>query len=230
MKFPTTGSDVFGSVQRDGFGIVRGVLDDATVRSLQESLSGLQPERAGIRNVAAHAKAAGELAESNAARGLVTPLLGASAFLVRSIFFDKTVASNWSVLWHQDLTIAVKERADVAHFGPWSEKDGTPHVQPPAAILESMLTLRFHLDDADATNGALLVLPGTHLLGRMKQAQVDEAVAHREPVLCRVSAGDVVLMRPLLLHASRKATRATRRRVLHFEFAATRLPDPLRWA
>ena len=51
--------------------------------------------------------------------------------------------------WHQDLSIAVKERHEVAGFGPWSVKEGVP-VQPPVEILESMLTLRLHLDDCHA--------------------------------------------------------------------------------
>lgn len=54
---------------------------------------------------------------------------------VRSILFDKTAAENWPVPWHQDLTIAVKKRMGVSGYGPWSHKDGSPHVQPPAELL-----------------------------------------------------------------------------------------------
>ena len=38
-----------------------------------------------------------------------------------------------------------------------------------------------------------------------------------------VGAGGVIAMRPLLLHASAKAIGAQPRRVLHFEYASTRL-------
>ena len=43
-------------------------------------------------------------------------VLGAHFFAVRGILFNKTRSSNWKVLWHQDLTIAVRERLDVGGF------------------------------------------------------------------------------------------------------------------
>jgi hypothetical protein len=46
---------------------------------------------------------------------------------------------------------------------------------------------------------------------------------------CTVGAGGVVLMRPLLLHASSPATVAGHRRVIHLEFAAADLPGGLEW-
>jgi len=45
------------------------------------------------------------------------------------------------------VTIAVRERREAEGFGPWSEKEGVPHVQPPAEILEKMVAIRVHLDD-----------------------------------------------------------------------------------
>ena len=49
----------------------------------------------------------------------------------RSIFFNKTPRNNWSVLWHQDLTICLKEKIETKGYGPWSLKENIPHVQPP---------------------------------------------------------------------------------------------------
>ena len=43
-------------------------------------------------------------------------------------------------------------------------------------------------------------------------------------------AGDVMLMRPLLLHASMRSTTDRPRRVLHFEVNRLELAAPLRWA
>jgi hypothetical protein len=57
------------------------------------------------------------------------------------------VDANWKVAWHQDLTIAVRHRIEVPGFGPWSVKDGVPHVRSPIESLEQMLTVRLHLDD-----------------------------------------------------------------------------------
>jgi ectoine hydroxylase-related dioxygenase (phytanoyl-CoA dioxygenase family) len=81
---------------------------------------------------------------------------------VRAIFFDKSSGSNWLVPWHQDLTIAVASKCEAPGFGPWSVKDGIPHVQPPDELLKQMIALRLHLDDCDASNGALRVIPGSH--------------------------------------------------------------------
>ncbi len=171
-----------------------------------------------------------ELARSPRLHDLVRPHVAHEPFPVRAIFFDKSSASNWLVPWHQDLTLAVRSRAEVPGFGPWSMKDGVPHVQPPIGLLEQMLTVRLHLDDADEANGALRVLPGTHRLGRLSPAQVQEQRARQADVLCAVTAGDALLMRPLLLHASGRLSNASRRRrVLHIEYAAFILPDELCW-
>jgi len=48
-------------------------------------------------------------------------------------------------------------------------------------------------------------------------------------VTCAARAGDILAMRPLLLHASSKSTQPARRRVLHVEYAASDLPGPFRW-
>lgn len=149
---------------------------------------------------------------------------------VRAIFFDKSPDTNWLVTWHQDLTIAVKEKREVAGFGPWSVKDGQPHVQPPAELLERMLTLRLHLDDADAENGALRVLPCSHTLGKLDSDRIQSLRTETSEHLCTTKAGDVLLMRPLLLHASGKSTSTRHRRILHIEFADFDLPEGLQWA
>lgn len=149
---------------------------------------------------------------------------------VRAIFFDKSPDTNWLVTWHQDLTIAVKEKCEVEGFGPWSVKDGQPHVQPPAELLERMVTLRLHLDDADAENGALRVLPGTQALGKLDSDRIQSLRKEITEHLGTAKTGDVHLMRPLLLHASGKSTSTRHRRILHIEFADLDLPGGLQWA
>jgi ectoine hydroxylase-related dioxygenase (phytanoyl-CoA dioxygenase family) len=150
-------------------------------------------------------------------------------FPVRAIYFDKSSEANWLVTWHQDLTLAVRNRAEVPGFGPWSMKDGILHVQPPVELLEQMLTLRLHLDDADGANGALRVLPGSHRLGRLSAKRIQEVTAQQSEVLCTASAGDALLMRPLILHASGRSRSHRHRRVLHIEYAAFPLPAGLQW-
>ncbi len=146
------------------------------------------------------------------------------------MLFDKTQDTNWLVPWHQDLTIAVQERHDVAGFDPWSVKDGIPHVQPPVRVLERMLTLRLHLDDCDETNGALKVIPGSHAGGRLDSVAIREWRARGTESVCCAAAGDALIMRPLLLHASSRSESVRRRRVLHVDYASCDLPPPLQWA
>jgi ectoine hydroxylase-related dioxygenase (phytanoyl-CoA dioxygenase family) len=171
------------------------------------------------------------LAASPNLRNPVTQILGPQAQPVRGLFFDKTADANWKVTWHQDLTIAIADRppafSDQA-YGPWSIKAGIAHVQPPIAILEQLLTVRLHLDAADATNGALHVLPGSHRSGRLSGEAI-QAWRSQEAVCCVADRGDLLVMRPLLLHSSSAASQPSHRRVIHIEYAAIDLPPPLAW-
>ena len=148
---------------------------------------------------------------------------------MRAIYFDKSTESNWLVPWHQDLTIAVDQRKDVPGFGPWSEKGGILHVQPPVEILQRMLTVRLHLDAADETNGALRVIAGSHRQGRLSAAQISDFSQRESEVICVAKEGSALLMRPLLLHSSRRAFSPSHRRILHLEYAAFSLPGGLKW-
>jgi len=74
------------------------------------------------------------VAISRPVREIMETVLGPECFAVRGIFFNKTRSSNWKVVWHQDLTIAVRERSDVRGFGPWTMKAGILHVQPPQEV------------------------------------------------------------------------------------------------
>jgi len=208
-----------------GFAIVPKVLDQAACGVLRDLLG--DAEGAGTRGILRIPEVM-VLAESLLA-DLVRPHLPAKPIPVRGIFLDKHPETNWLVAWHQDLTLALKKRVEVPGFGPWSVKEGVPHVQPPVGLLAQMLSVRLHLDDADSTNGALRVLPGTHRLGRLNAEAIQNCRETREEVCCETKTGDVLLMRPLLLHASSRSTSKRRRRVLHIEFAGYSLPERLEW-
>jgi ectoine hydroxylase-related dioxygenase (phytanoyl-CoA dioxygenase family) len=222
---------MLSQLERAGFAIVPGVVDEALrvelLRGIEESFS---PSIAGVRSVTRKLDSIRHLAQSAVICEIVESVLGKDARLVRSILFNKSEAANWQVAWHQDLAIAVQQRVAIEGFGSWSAKDGTPHVQPPVEILEQMLNVRVHLDAADETNGALLVSPGSHLLGRIPANDAAKTARRLGSQLCEVDAGDVLLFRPLTLHTSRKATAARPRRVIHLEFAGVALPAPLEWA
>jgi ectoine hydroxylase-related dioxygenase (phytanoyl-CoA dioxygenase family) len=170
-----------------------------------------------------------ELTDHAAILKFVRGILGDDAFVARATLFNKTPDANWKVPWHQDVTIAVKEKREAEGYGPWSVKAGVVHVQPPSEVLERMLTVRVHIDPCHATNGALKVMPGSHRFGKLDQNNVDVYLDEQRSVCCTANAGDALLMRPLLLHASSAAVEPTHRRVLHFDYAAGDLVEGLHW-
>ena len=159
---------------------------------------------------------------------IISQLFGNDYTVVKSIYFDKPGTSNWFVAYHQDLTISVNEKAEIAGFGPWSVKQNQYAVQPPLSILENNFTIRLHLDDTDENNGALRVIPGSHRKGIYRPETIDWNV--ESEVFCNVLKGGIMIMRPLLLHASSRTNNEHQRRVAHIEFSNQQLPAPLRWS
>ena len=213
-------------VEKHGFTIVSRVLDGF---EQQELISLLGPVPGAGRRGLLALPTISTLARSARLLNLVRRHLPSEPFPVRAIYFDKSPQANWLVSWHQDLTLALHARAEHPGFGPWSMKDGIPHVQPPIELLKQMLTIRLHLDDADEANGALRVLPGSHRLGLLSPSRIQALRSERPDVLCTAAAGDALLLRPLLLHASARSRSPRHRRILHIEYAAFTLPAELRW-
>lgn len=226
-----SGSTHIRELAASGYSVVSGILDHDIVATLLTIIAYLADENnaAGVRNLATKCPAVRELAKSPLIRGLVEPILGKDARLVRSILFVKSKDTNWGVSWHQDLAIAVRESAEINGYSGWSAKEGVTHVQPPVSVLEDMVAVRLHLDPADESNGALMVVPGSHSHGRIPADQAADVAKRLGSYTCSVQAGDALLLRPLILHASSKSKSASSRRVIHLEFAAIDLPDPLDW-
>ena len=220
-----------------GFFIADHFLDPQTVEGLINSVESLETDATAsrLRNGVPFARRnllefdfVRDLISSSSVRGLLDAI-AQSLVAVRAILFDKRESANWTVPWHQDRSIAVRERIDVPGFGPWSSKAGVVHVQPPAQILQRMVTLRFHLDPFPEGNGPLRVIAGTQ--DRiLDQKEVERAVAEREQSICTTDAGGLLVMRPLLLHASSPAISPSHRRVIHVEFGPKTLPRSLNWA
>jgi ectoine hydroxylase-related dioxygenase (phytanoyl-CoA dioxygenase family) len=231
--------DFVRAIESQGFGVVPNVVKDDERNALISAI-----ERANhpgsirrresiyaIRNLLEAVPLTREIADSAGIRGLVEPLLGPDCFAVRGILFDKVPDANWKIYWHQDLSIAVRKRLDdVPGFGPWTEKAGQVHVQPPAEVLEKMLTIRLHLDNCSESNGPLRVIPGSHLEGRLDSEAIDRWRGLHHEVTCVVPRNGALIMKPLLLHASSASKTPEHRRVIHLEFAAERLPHGLEWA
>lgn len=220
-----------------GYGIVSNVLDANQVKSLRAATefqdAGSTHQRGGqayANRAALTIEAVAALAKSDEVLGLVSKALSQKPFAVRAILFDKVEGANWKIPWHQDITIAVRDRHETEGYGPWSVKEGTPHVQAPTRILQNMVAIRLHLDDCSKDNGPLRVVPKSHLPGRIKKSEIWrlEPDANSKELVCR--AGDAILMSPLTLHASSPASSPNHRRVIHIEYACCELDAPLQWA
>ncbi len=64
------------------------------------------------------APALSSLLGSGPIRAIASHYIGHAAQPVHAITFDKTPGANWSLGWHQDRTIAVRDRRDADGFGP----------------------------------------------------------------------------------------------------------------
>ena len=219
------------AILRDGWAVTSPVVPQLTLDQLSIELASVAGDtsRGGVRHLLERSNATRALATSRAVREIAEAVLGPHCFAVRAVLFDKTPTANWKVTWHQDVTIAVKRRERVDGYGPWSEKDGVQHVQAPAELLERMLSVRVHLDDSGPSNGPVRVLTGSHRVGRLSGTAIDAWRSGADPVDCLAERGAILAMRPLILHASSPATSPSRRRVIHFDFAAEQLPPPLEW-
>jgi ectoine hydroxylase-related dioxygenase (phytanoyl-CoA dioxygenase family) len=205
-----------------GFSTIDAILTTPEITRLLEQLP---QARAGMRNLLT-LPFVSELAQHPKLLQSVRSVLGHDAFPFKATFFDKNPDANWLVPWHQDLSIPVDRKIEHPDWDPWSTKAGVLFVQPPIQVLEEILAVRVHLDSCLPNNGALKVLPKTHQIGRLSPEKITELRQKIPAHTCAVNAGGIVLMRPLLLHASSKSSIEGHRRVIHFEYAAEQLPAP----
>ncbi len=159
---------------------------------------------------------------------LISDIFSQDYFVVKSIYFDKPGNSNWFVSYHQDLTISVDKKFDIAGFGPWTTKQNQFAVQPPLDILQDNFTIRIHLDNTNEENGALKIIPKSHLKGVCRPETIEWS--NEKQKTCNVNKGGIMFMKPLLLHSSGRSINNNKRRVLHIEFSRSSLPENLNWA
>lgn len=217
-------------VETAGIAVIPGVVPEAEALHFGESLARPELGRAGARHLLGH-PIAREVAGDERLMGLARQILGASAVPFRATLFDKSRAANWLVVWHQDTALPLERRHELPGWGPWSLKAGVVYAHAPAWALERVVALRLSLTDSTPTNGSLRVLPGSHRNGVLGDDEIARLVAAGELHLAVVPAGSVLVMRPLLVHASSKSESGEPRRVLHVEYASDlRLSDSLRLA
>lgn len=216
-------------LEGDGYALADLVLADHQCAHIAASLPALVgATRGGVRDLIGHPTVVALLSHERLGK-LLWSAIGRNLVAVKATLFDKTAESNWRAQWHQDRTIAVKERLHVAGFGPWSSKSGSLHVEAPEEVLAQMLAIRIHLDACGEDNGPLRVIPGSHRLGKVPEARLAELVAESPVVDLHVPQGGLLLMRPLLVHSSSVARAPEHRRVLHIEFAPVEAISPLKW-
>ena len=160
-------------------------------------------------------------------REVLSSLFDTNFFLTKAIYFDKPQESNWFVSYHQDLSISVDQKIEMEGFTNWTFKKGQFGVQPPTKILAETVTVRIHLDDTDKNNGALKVVPSSHQNGIVRLDSGEIKFDNEQ--LCEVKQGGIMLMKPLLFHASERSKNSQKRRVIHLEFAIHKLANNLNW-
>jgi hypothetical protein len=217
MRFATDGAQRLADAARTRLG------------NIERAIAPLARDRPGLRLKGISGLDA-LLDPAGAIGGMIAPFVGDAARPVRAILFDKNEAANWSLAWHQDRTICVRERRDVPGFGPWTVKSGLLHVAPPFALLERMVTIRIHLDDVPVDNAPLLIALGSHRFGLVREDAIGGVVATCGIHACTARAGDIWVYATPILHASDAALNPRARRVLQVDYAGFDLPGGLEWS
>lgn len=197
---------------------------------IRRQLDALPSDDAGTRNLLRQGfcrKLIPALREHLHGYGLLLP----DAVAVQCTLFRKTHFRNWKVALHQDLGVPVAELVHHPALSGWSQKEGGLFVQPHTDMLDGMLVARLHVDACGVNDGPLRVVPGSHRMGRLSPQRAAELRRREGEVDCEAQPGDVLVMKPLLLHASSKARRPSgMRRVLHFLFGPADPGYGLRWS
>jgi hypothetical protein len=228
----------FEQLETQGFALLRAVLAPNDVRAAiadwdevcrrntaDEAILSNNGPAYGARNLLQLWPGAANFIRYPRLREPLRDVLGPASGVVRVLFFDKPPGHSWALPWHKDYTIAVARHGIEGAFSKPTTKAGVPHVIAPFELLNRMLSVRIHLDDMNDENGPLRVLAGSHRAYRQGEDGQSEVAA----IHCQ--AGDVLLMRPLLTHASGHRTiTAAHRRIVHLECAPEPgLPDGYEW-
>lgn len=224
-------------IATDGFAVIDDVFSESEINNLLQIIANVDTSKPTFRktnDLFAIRQFLKEVPETLAIifnqqlTSLISSVFGEEYFVVKSIYFDKPEDSNWFVAYHQDLTISVDKKMDIKGFGPWTIKHQQFAVQPPISVLEDNFTIRIHLDDTNEGNGALKVIPQSHLKGIYRPENIDWTV--ETETICPVKKGGIMFMKPMLLHASNRTTNHRKRRVIHLEFSRSILPENLKWS
>jgi hypothetical protein len=110
------------------------IVDDIFARTDMErvlarlSSAAFERTRAGARHMRA-VPVVGDLARDPRMVAMASEFVGPGAIPFRATLFDKSPGANWSVVWHQDTALPLRERFQDATWGPWSSKAGVLYAQ-----------------------------------------------------------------------------------------------------
>ena len=223
-------------LEENGYSVISNVYSDQEILQIVECIKNTSSDNDevmktkdvfAIRQLLKHIPELGKILYNQNLIALLSDLSQSEYFLTKAIYFDKPCTSNWFVAYHQDLSISVDNKVDVKNYTNWTFKKGQYGVQPPLKILEDTITIRIHLDNTNKENGALKVIPKSHLDGIVRVDSKNWNL--KNEYVCEVEKGGVMLMKPLTLHASDRTTNGKQRRVIHLEFNKHQLSKPLQW-
>jgi Phytanoyl-CoA dioxygenase (PhyH) len=216
-----------------GFVLVQSVVDDQRRQDLLRSIdagltAGSALHRRGnpfaARGLLWKVPKLTALLESCGLTAIASQLLGTPAFPIDATYFVKHARANWTVPGHQDRILPVDDGS------PRKDRirGGIAYAEPDAHTLAQLVALRLHFDRTDADTGALGVVPASHLGGILTTVQILDIPIGRY-IHCPAAPGDVLAMRPLLLHRSSPSRAEGQRRVMHVVYAAGDPDDGIRW-
>lgn len=204
--------------ESNGCTVVNAVISVDQLKAAAQFCDAIDLDGAGTRQLLSFRWCA-DLARSIRERKPIRALLGSSRTAVQCTLFVKDASRNWLVPLHRDFSIPVKAKIESPNWSAWSVKESVQYGRPPAFVLQSLVAVRVHLEDTGSDNGALEIVPGSHVSGESGGARHTHFVPK----------GGALVLRPLLLHASLKVRSGTRR-VLHFVYGPAQLPDGAEWA
>ncbi|MFT4585198.1 MAG: hypothetical protein ACI915_003442 [Gammaproteobacteria bacterium] len=202
----------------DGYVVIDALMSDDEIAGLDEELASSPPEVAGDRRFLDR-EWCRLVAHVLRHRLLKRRLLYLASQPVLCTYFGKDPETNWGVGLHRDLHLPLNARIENKPWQNWSVKQNIPHAQAPSELLATMVAVRVSLDDCANEDGALCVVPGSHLTADVTSTRIE----------CTGAKGSAVVLSPMLLHSSSKLTSGNERRVLHFLFGPRSLPGGAEW-
>ena len=155
-------NDIVANFRERGFGIIPDVLSAADLDSLPEKCDGCVASKPGSRNLLMQDWIR-NLAASVSDHPEIFKFLPAQAVAVQCTYFSKSHRTNWLVPSHRDTSIPVKRKFSAPGWSGWSVKEGVHFVHAPKQVLQSLVAVRLHFEHNTEENGALRVVPGSHL-------------------------------------------------------------------